>query len=123
VTIRCVDATRTREEFLRKMRGKCFGCGSGVHARKDGNYDRDLCTYCKHVGHQETVCMDKFMGKPKGQKAATTVERDDGELSPNEIFEESEEETIAATTLMLARLVEQQKALADQIAALREENF
>jgi hypothetical protein len=71
------------------------------------------------------MCMDKFMGKPKGQKAAATVERDDGEpeLSPDEVFEESEEESVVATTLTLARLVEQQKALADQIAALREKDF
>jgi hypothetical protein len=70
--------------------------------------------------------MDKFMGKPKGQKAAATVERDDGEseLSPNETFKESEEESASVTTtLTLARLVEQQKALADQIAALCEEDF
>jgi hypothetical protein len=51
-----------------------------MHARKDGNHNRDLCAYCKRVRHQETMCMDKFMGKPKGQKAAATVERDDGEL-------------------------------------------
>jgi hypothetical protein len=121
-----VDATRTHKEFLRRMHGKCFGCGSGVHARKDGNHDRDLCAYCKRVGHQEAVCMDRFMGKPKGQKAAATVERDDGELSPDEAFAESEEEeesAAATTTLMLARLVEQQKALADQIAALHEQDF
>jgi hypothetical protein len=119
-----VDTTCTRDEFLLKMRGRCFGCGSGTHARKDGNHDRDLCAYCKRVGHRETVCMDKFMGKPKGQKAAATVEREDGELSPNEPFEESEEEEAAATTtVMLAWLVEQQKALADQIAALHEEDF
>jgi hypothetical protein len=118
-----VDATRTREEFQRRMRGKCYGCGSGTHARKDGNHDRDLCAYCKRVGHQETVCMDKFLKRPKGQKAAATVGGDNGEpeLSPEE---ESEEENVAATTtLTLARLVEQQKALAEQIAALREEDF
>jgi hypothetical protein len=121
-----VNATRMRKEFLRKMRGKCFSCGSGVHARKDGNHDHDLCVYCKRVGHREVVCMDKFMGKPKGQKAAAAVEREDGEpeLSPDKVFEESKEENAAATTtLTLARLVEQQKALADQIVALRKEDF
>jgi hypothetical protein len=121
-----VDATRTREEFQRRMKGKCYGCGSGTHARKDGNHDRDLCAYCKRVGHRETVCMDKFMSKPKGQKAAATTERDDGELEsgPEEGLEEFEEERAAATTtLTLAQLVEQQKALAEQIAALREQDF
>ena len=70
--------------------------------------------------------MDKFMSKPKGQKAAATTERDDGELEsgPEEGLEEFEEERAAATTtLTLAQLVEQQKALAEQIAALREQDF
>ena len=46
-----VDATCTHEEFMRRMRRKCFGCGSATHTKKDGGHDRDLCTYCKHVGH------------------------------------------------------------------------
>jgi hypothetical protein len=46
-----VDATHTRNEFMCRMHGKCFGCGSMVHTKKDGNHDRDLCGYCKRVGH------------------------------------------------------------------------
>jgi hypothetical protein len=40
-----VDATHTRDEFMRRMRGKCFGCGSSVHSKRDGNHDCDLCAY------------------------------------------------------------------------------
>lgn len=120
-----VDATHTREEFMRRMRGKCFGCGSSVHAKKDGSHDRDLCAYCKRVGHREVVCMDKFLGRPKGQKAAATGEGDEVEVEVELGTPESEwEEGIAAThAKSLAQLMEQQKALAEQIAALREQDF
>jgi hypothetical protein len=38
-----VDATRSREEFMRRMRGKCFRCGSSLHAKKDGKHDISIC--------------------------------------------------------------------------------
>jgi hypothetical protein len=119
-----VDTTHTCKEFMRWMHGKCFGCRSTVHAKRDGNHDRDPCTYCKCIGHRELVCMDKFLGKPKGQKAAATMKGKEGEmeLEPEEISEMLEvEETVSvsAMTTMLAQLVEHQKVLAEQIAALR----
>ena len=117
-----VDATRTRDEFLRQMRGRCFGCGSTVHSKRDGNHDRDLCGYCKKVGHRETVCMDKFLKRAKGQKAAATAEeRLEIELADDGIdeTEESDQETLAATTAnTLAELKEQQRVLAEKISAL-----
>jgi len=80
------------------MQGKCFGCGSTTYARKDGNHECDLCAHCKHVGHREVVCMGKFMGRSKGQKAAVMGEESDGEVGmPGEISEELEEEWLAAT--------------------------
>ena len=120
-----LDATCTREEFLRRMRGRCFGCGSTVHARKDGNHDRDLCGYCKRAGHREVVCMDKFMGRPKGQKLAATEEEGNTETeTPGETSEESEKTGVgAATYAALTQLAEQQKNIAEQIAALREQDF
>jgi hypothetical protein len=122
-----VDATHTCEEFLRRMRGKCFGCGSSVHAKKDGSHDRDLCAYCKRVGHREIVCMDKFLGRPKGQKAAAMEGESEVEVEEEVGTPEEESEwgqSIAATQAKsLAQLMEQQKTLADQIAALREQDF
>jgi hypothetical protein len=120
-----VDATHTREEFMRKMRGKCFGCGSSLHTKKDSNQDRDLCSYCKHVGHREVVCMDKFTGRPKSQKAAATGEGGSMEIdTPGETSKGSEKtETIATTAATLTQLLEQQKILANQIATLRKEDF
>jgi hypothetical protein len=120
-----VDATHTHEEFMRKMHGKCFGCGSSLHTKKDGNHDRDLCSYCKRVGHREVVCMDKFTGWPKSQKAAATGEGGGMEIdTPGETSEGSEKtETTAITAATLTQLLEQQKILANQIATLHEEDF
>ena len=123
-----VDATRTRKEFMRQMHRKCFGCGSAMHTKKDGGHDCNLCAYCKRVGHRDTICMDKFLKRPKGQKAATTGEEvEQGFSTLEEYSEGSEGEKIAATesttVTTLARLVQQQKTLTDQIAALHKLDF
>jgi ribosome-binding protein aMBF1 (putative translation factor) len=125
-----VDATRMRDEFLRRMKGKCFGCGSTAHSKREGNHERDLCAYCKRVGHRDAVCMEKFLGRGKSQKAAATGEESEVEVdTPEELSEGLEEEVLAATSqatltqTTLAQLVEQQKALAAQIAALTQQDF
>jgi hypothetical protein len=120
-----VNATHTRKEFIRRMRGKCFGCGSGAHTKKEGGHERDLCAHCKHVGHQDIVCMDKFLGRAKGQKAAAASGENEVELIiSDELSKMSEGEGVAATTsITLAQLVQQQKVLGDQIVALREMDF
>ena len=121
-----VDATRTKEEFLRRMKGKCFGCGSSTHTRKDGNHEREICKFCQRVGHREPVCMDKFLGKPKNQKAAATMEEEDPfeEGISEEESDGLEEARVAATNIdTLAQLLEQQKALTEEIAKWREEGF
>jgi hypothetical protein len=33
-----IDATHTCEEFIHWMHRKCFGCGSTVHAKREGNH-------------------------------------------------------------------------------------
>lgn len=125
-----VDATstRTRDEFLSQMRGKCFGCGSTAHAKKDGNHDRDLCAYCRRVGHREVVCMDKFLGRAKSQKAAAaTVLAEEGgaEVDASDITSQKSDdvETIASSSSVLTQLLEQQKTLTDQITAWRDADF
>jgi hypothetical protein len=70
--------------------------------------------------------MDKFLGKPKGQKAAAMVRAEERELNsrPEEVSEGlGAEETASATTTTLAQLMEHQKVLADQIAALHNQDF
>lgn len=122
-----VDATRTREEWMSRMRGRCFGCGSTAHTKKDGNHDRDLCQYCKRTGHREVVCWAKFTGRAKSQKAAAVAlaPEDNHEISaPDENPPNSENaKTVASTSTTLAQLVEQQKNLAEQIAAWRSSDF
>jgi hypothetical protein len=117
-----VDATRTREGFLRLMRGRCFGCGSSDHAKKDGRHDRDLCAHCKKTGHRELVCMDKYLKKPKGQKAAATADDDDSPIEGSGGESEGPSQATAAATISssitLAQLKDQQKVLAEKIAAL-----
>ncbi|KAG2011156.1 hypothetical protein CC2G_011305 [Coprinopsis cinerea AmutBmut pab1-1] len=74
-----IDATRTgpngrsREEYLQAMRGRCFGCGSTAHVKKDGNHGSLRCNYCHRMGHSEKVCQDRFMGYPPGR--GPTVQR------------------------------------------------
>jgi Retrotransposon gag protein len=120
-----VDAMRIRDDFLRKMKGKCFGCGSAVHTKKDGNHERDLCGYCKRVGHREVVCFDKFAGRSKTQKVAAIGEEESVsvETTDEESGSSDEKEAIAATQATLTQLLEQQKALSEQIVVLREQDF
>jgi len=52
--------------------------------------------------------MDKFMGRPKSQKAAVTREEESMEIdTPNEISKDSEQMAASATaTVMLTHLLE-----------------
>ena len=114
-----VDATRTREEFTRWMRGKCFGCGSTEHTKREGHNERDLCDYCHKAGHREVVCFEKFTKRSKAQKGAATVEREALEDEfDDELSEGSEEIVAASTSTTLTQLKEQQKILAEKIVVL-----
>jgi hypothetical protein len=67
-----IDATRTgngksREEFLQRMRGRCFGCGSADHIKSNCNWKTEKCRYCARSGHIEKVCQDKFMGTERNR--------------------------------------------------------
>jgi hypothetical protein len=54
--------------YIKHMQGKCYGCGSDKHTKKDGNHERDICNHCGKTGHRSPVCFTKYIGKP----AATT---------------------------------------------------
>lgn len=127
---------------MRRMRGKCFGCGSSLHTKKDGKHEHDLCSYCKCVGHRETVCMDRFLGRPHSQKAAATEEEESlfngisdimsqaGSSEGSEVAEAAATSGIPLTRVpvvipgaALSQVLEQQKVLLEQIAALREQDF
>ena len=112
-----VDATSTgrsnsREEFVKRMRGRCFGCGGTNHAKKDCNRARNVkCNYCLRKGHLEQVCQDKFMGAERGRGrqciAATNIEEEFSLFADQPNQAGSSTATIAAT----------QPAPADALAA------
>ena len=63
---------KTHKSYLASMKGRCFGCGSKEHNKKDGNHERDVCHHCGKAGHRLTVCLSKYLGKPPAAKAAAT---------------------------------------------------
>ncbi|EJF61046.1 hypothetical protein DICSQDRAFT_170590 [Dichomitus squalens LYAD-421 SS1] len=87
------------------------------HVKKDGGHDRDICGYCRRVGHRETVCMDKFLKKPCSQRLAATEE---GPEEPQVAASTSTSADAGATNSLIAQLMEQHKALADQLASLQK---
>ena len=67
-----VDATRigngnTRDGFISRMRGHCYGCGSQSQEKKNCPHKDTTCHYCARKGHLEFVCQDKFLGLEKGR--------------------------------------------------------
>ncbi|KAG2004427.1 hypothetical protein CC2G_002984 [Coprinopsis cinerea AmutBmut pab1-1] len=99
-----IDATRvgpsgrSREDFLQAMRGRCFGCGSSAHIKKDGNHGSLRCNHCQRLGHSANICQDKFMGYPPGpgltqrRRVAATQE------APFSLFNDSSTATVASTS-------------------------
>ena len=114
-----VDATRTKEGYMCQMRGRCFGCGSTDHTKRDSNHEHDLCKHCMRVGHLEAMCLSKYMCQPKSQKAAVTSKEKDPfkvDLFEEEPEEVEEAQVVATHPNILTQLLEQQKELAGQIA-------
>jgi hypothetical protein len=123
-----VDATWTtrgssREDFLKRMRGRCFGCGASNHAKKDCNRARTVtCNYCRRRGHLEQVCQDKFMGVERGrgqtggnrQRIAATG----GEEENFSLFSDQAQQAGSSTTHVAASQPGPSDALAAQIATL-----
>jgi hypothetical protein len=64
---------------MKHMQGKCYGCGSTQHTKKDGGHERDVCNHCGKVGHRSTVCFAKYVGKPG--KSASAKATTDGMVS------------------------------------------
>ena len=97
------------------MTGKCFGCGSTAHSKKDRNYERDLCSWCGRTGHREVVCQSKYRGQPKKQRVAATEDKVPDTAAP------APEATISASRDdVIAQLLEGQRQLAAQIEAMKQ---
>jgi hypothetical protein len=88
-----VDATRqdnsannktqkNRGSYIKHMQGKCYGCGSDKHTKKDGNHERDVCNHCGKTGHRSPVCFTKYIGKPATAKAAANTDGSTSQATP-----------------------------------------
>ena len=62
-----VGSKKTRMDWLRFMRGRCYGCGGTDHTKSSCSRVKPdiLCSYCRRPNHFADVCMDKFMGLDK----------------------------------------------------------
>lgn len=109
-----IDGTHSREAFIKSMTGKCFGCGSTAHSKRDGNHERDICAWCGRTGHREVVCQSKFMGQPKKQRVAATEE------APSDTAAAAEATVSASQVDVIAQLLEGQRQLAAQIEAMKQ---
>lgn len=114
-----IDATQTREAFLQRMTGRCFGCGSTSHQKRSGTcpHGNSLCGWCGRNGHTEMVCQDKFMGKEKGtaRKQAVRVTEVVEAAAPVTQTQEQRD----AFEAQMAALRDAQENFAKQLAALK----
>ena len=123
-----VDASRQKEERNRRtymsfMKGKCYGCGSTDHAKKDRQHNRDICSHCKKVGHCSPVCFSKYMGKPIAAKAAASQESPEASGSKEKATASATQNVLAKDSKgqadLLAKLMAQIKEQSAQIDALK----
>jgi hypothetical protein len=101
--------------WMKQMAGKCFGCGSSDHTKKAGGHDREICHHCQKAGHRANVCFDKYMGKEKKVKAASTETA--AATAPSVSSTPAPPSTLQADVIRM--MMEQQKELAAQLEALK----
>ena len=64
---------RTRDDWRRAMRGKCYGCGATEHQSAACQHKRAICQWCMKPGHTSLVCMTRFLGKARVSGNAQSV--------------------------------------------------
>ena len=116
----------SRSEFLKKMKGKCFGCGSSDHSKQDGHHERDVCNHCKKTGHRSTVCFAKYMGREKAaamsQAPADSNQGSSGQSANSTQQAQSQPQATASANATHAGTSALQKQIAEmqkQIEALK----
>jgi hypothetical protein len=72
---------RMRGSYIKWMQGKCYGCGSKEHNKKDGNHEQDVCNHCGKTGHRTPVCFTKYLGKA-GQQTRANATAEEPETLP-----------------------------------------
>ena len=107
--------------WMKQMAGKCFGCGSMDHTKKNGGHDWEICHHCQKVGHHANVCFDKYMRKEKKAKAASTQQAastSSGNMQA--VSTSTPTPTSSSSQSELVKLImKQQKALLEQLEALK----
>jgi hypothetical protein len=106
---------KNRASWMKQMAGKCFRCGSSDHTKKASGHDREICHHCQKAGHRANVCFDKYMGKEKKAKAASTETA--AATAPSISSTPAPPSTSQADVIKM--MMEQQKELAAQLEALK----
>ena len=86
-----ISATRngngkTREEFISRMRGRCYGCGAQTHEKRNCPHKETTCRYCSRKGHLEAVCQDRFMGLERNRGKKQSNRRQQVSANTDESF-------------------------------------
>ena len=86
-----ISATRngngkTREEFISRMRGRCYVCGAQTHEKRNCPHKETTCRYCSYKGHLEAVCQDRFMGLERNRGKKQSNRRQQVSANTDESF-------------------------------------
>lgn len=55
---------KTRQDWRKALRSKCYGCGSDKYMIAKGcPSKRAICQWCKKAGHTSAVCMTRYLGR------------------------------------------------------------
>ena len=116
-----------RAVYIKKMQGKCYGCKSDKHAKKDCPNTRDICNHCGKVRHRGPVCFTKYMGKPSTKSAGAAASSQEGALtSPVNKGKQTTAATSNALAIdskaqadLLAKLMAQIQVQSEQLKALK----
>ena len=118
---------KTKADYMKFMEGKCFGCGSKEHTKKEGHHERDVCNHCRKMGHRSPICFTKYIGKPGKLASAATTSDSTTTTNNSQTPPSSSTTSVSATALakdsktqadLLAQLMKQIEAQDAQIKAL-----
>lgn len=107
---------KTIRMFLEQMTGRCFGCGSTAHVKRQGGHDHEVCDYCGRRGHRKTVCQDRFIGLPEGQgrRRRIAATHTDGPFSLFDDTQQSVASTSSSSVSDSSTLAELRKIIEEQ---------